>query len=508
MVQPRHLRLSADHLWPLIALISFGCLAALIPVDQVDFWWHMALGRDIVRLGGVPTTSSHSWALAPNTPFIYGSWLSELLLYGLYLLGGLPLIILTRNLLLLAAYALVGLEAWRRSGSWRLAALAIGGAGLMALNNVSVRPQMFAWLLFAATLLLLGLFREGRLGRRGVLVVPLLVALWVNLHGTFALGLGVVGITAGGETLNYLLGRTGRMTRRNLAWLWLVTALSILAIICNPRGLGIIEFVKNLVGHPAAQQFGGEWQRPDLLSFPGSLVPLTLLVVVLGWARRPQRFDLVDLGLILAFGWLAFDAIRNVIWFGMLAWPIAVGPLAGTTPRMSSKRQGLPLFNYAIALLLCIPLVMVQPPFKAALALGPAFTGLGSTVPDGIYIGGGTPVKAVEWLRQHSLPANARLFHDMRYGSYLIWALPERRVFVDGRIELYPYELWLRYRRIVNGEDALAELGELRATHALLSRDGQSELISLLSNAASTWRQIYADEITVIFERVSPGGAE
>lgn len=508
MAQPRHFALRTDHLWPLATLICFGCLAALIPIDQVDFWWHVAVGRDIVRLGGVPVTSSHSWALTPNTPFIYGSWLSELLLYGLYRLGGLPLIVLTRNLLLLTAYAVVGLEARRRSGSWRLAALAIGCAGLMALNNVSVRPQIFAWPLFTVTLLLIGLFRAGRLSGRGLLVVPLLMALWVNLHGTFVLGLGILGITAGGETLHYLLGRSDRLSRRHLAWLWLVTALSMLSILCNPRGLGIIEFVKNLVGHPAAQQFGGEWQPPDLLSFPGVLIPLTMLVALLGWIRRPQRFELVDLGLLLAFGWLGISAVRNVIWFGMVAWPIAVGVLGSSKQRPISRRQGVPRFNYGIALLLTVPLVMVQPPFKRGLALGPAFTGLGPRVQDGIYISAETPVEAVDWLRRQHLPVDTRLFHDMRYGSYLIWALPELRVFVDGRIELYPYDLWLRYRQIVEGEDALVELDKLGATHALLSRDGQPELNSLLSAERSGWRQLYADEIALVFERTSPGGSQ
>lgn len=504
----RQFTLGTQHLWPLIVLVAFGCLAALIPIDQVDFWWHMAIGRDIVANRSIPVVSNHSWALPANTPFIYGSWLSELLLYWLQVVGGIPLIVLARNVLLLVAYGLVGLEARRRSGSWGWAALAIGCAALMALNNVSVRPQMFAWVLFALTILVVGAYRSGQLAPRWLVAVPLLMIAWTNLHGTFALGLGFLGLAAGGETLARLVRRTQPVTAPRLLWLWLTTIASILAIFCNPRGIAIIDFVKNLVGHPAAQQFGGEWQPPDLLSFPGMLIPLTLLLAVLGWLRRPKHFDIVDALVLLAFGWLAISSIRNVIWFGMIAWPIAVGLLASHKPRAVRNRAQLPIFNYGIAAGLCVPLLMVQPPLKATLALGPAFSGMGAAIPDGIYIGAGTPVRAVEWLREQQLPTDTRLFHDMVYGSYLIWALPDVPVFVDGRIELYPYELWLRYREIDRGENALAGLAELQATHALLSRAGQAKLIDLLAAPGSGWREAYSDNIAVVFERIPQSGVK
>lgn len=507
MHQRRHSIISTDHLWPLAALVMVGCLGCLIPVDQVDFWWHVALGRDIARLGAVPTTASQSWALPAGTPFTYGSWLAELALYGLHTLGGLPLIVLVRNLLLLSALGLVGVEARRRSGSWRIGALAIGGAGLMALNNISVRPQMFAWVLLTLTALVVGAYRKRQVGPRWLLLVPLLIALWVNLHGTFTLGLGIVGLAAVGETLTAMLRRPQRLTPREIGWLWGMTGLALGATLLNPRGIGIVGFVGALVSDPVVRQFVGEWQRPDLLSFPGIFVPLTLVLAGLGWLRSPRRFDLTDAGLLLAFGWLAASSMRNVIWFGMLAWPIAAGLLARDPGRVPRSRRQLPLVNYSLAAALLVPLVLVQPPLKAALALGPPFTGLGPEVADGIYISAGTPVRAVAWLKAHPLPPGARLFHDMEYGSYLMWALPEQQVFVDGRIELYPYATWLRYRQIVAGEGSLPELQALGATHALLSRGGQRDLLGLMAAPGSGWHAIYSDDVAVVYARSGAGGA-
>ncbi len=51
-----------------------------------------------------------------------------------------------------------------------------------------------------------------------------------------------------------------------------------------------------------------------------------------------------------------------------------------------------------------------------------------------------TPVSAAEYLRGNP---GGKLFNDMGYGSYLIWAVPEQKVFMDPRIELYPLQQWL-----------------------------------------------------------------
>jgi len=504
MQQRHHIALAPKYVWPFNILLAFGIIGALTTIDPVDFWWHLAIGRDITHTGSIPLVTNHSWILPPNTPFIYGSWLSEWLFYQLYQVGGLPLIVLARNLLLLTAYALVAVEAWQRSNSGGRTALAIGGAGLMTLNNLTVRPQMFAWVCFALWMLLLGQYRRGQLHPRLIICLPLLMVIWVNLHGTFAIGLGLLAIILVGETLTYMLGRPTQMERQRLGWFWLAGVFSVIAVVANPRGPLIVQFVINLAGHPAARQFVTEWQPPDLLAFPGIFVLLALVLATLGLARSPQRFDLTDTAVVLAMSWLAMSSIRNLIWFGMVVWPIAVGLLSSRqqilTTRTRTKRQ--PLLGYAGAFTLTILFLIVQPPFKAALALPAPFGGLGAHVPHGALLGASTPVQAVAWLANHSMPAHTRLFHEMRYGSYLIWALPQVRVYTDGRIELYSLEQWLQYRSISNGENAVEQLAQIDATHALLSQASQSELIQQLRRPDSGWRELYIDDQAVIFERI------
>jgi hypothetical protein len=397
---------------------------------------------------------------------------------------------------------------------------------------------MFSWLLFAATWTLLSRFRaeKGEAGAEGwgsgeeadprsptadprsLLLVPLLMCAWVNLHGAFAVGLGLIGVTVAGETIKLLVSSrlpVGRaLSRRRLAWLWLTGALSGAALLVNPRGLEVIGYVGRLVGNPAVRQLVIEWQPADLLQFPGVLILFALALAAYLWLRRPGRFDLTDALLLLSFAWLAWSGQRNVIWFGMVAWPIVAGLLARParatrrsmlSPRAGSARAHPPLLSYGLLLGVSLPLLIVQPPFKAALDLPPVFAGLGRSVPEGSLIERSTPVAAVQWLQQHPLPSDARLFHDMGYGSYLMWALPGVRVYIDPRIELYPLAVWQRYQRIARAENAHAELDDLQATHALLSRQDQPELITELAATGSGWTERYADERAVFFERTTQG---
>ena len=204
-------------LWLLAGLAAFGFVVALVPLPPNDFWWHLRIGALIVAERRLPAANMFGWTLPAEAPFTYGAWLGEVLLYLLYRAGGLPLVIFVRNGLALLAFGLVGLEARRRSGSWRLAALATALAAGMALNNLIVRPQIWSWLPFLAFYLLLTRYREGRLSPRWLFVLPPLMAFWVNAHGAFVLGpvlLGLIGLGVGMERL----GDAGPAPRRWGPW--------------------------------------------------------------------------------------------------------------------------------------------------------------------------------------------------------------------------------------------------------------------------------------------------
>src|SRR5262249_43046930 len=127
----------------------------------------------------------------PGQPFIDCNWGWQVVFYELYRLGGLPVVQAANCLVLVVLMALlVGLCRWR-GGS----ALAAGGVGVLTFlglwqQAVLIRPQTTSFLLFVVLYVLL----EGAQRRRWLLgLAPLVLAAWVNCHGGFPVGLGLVG---------------------------------------------------------------------------------------------------------------------------------------------------------------------------------------------------------------------------------------------------------------------------------------------------------------------------
>jgi hypothetical protein len=144
-------------------------------------------------------------------------------------------VIFARTLMALITFWLVGWEARRRSGSWRIAALVTTPACIITLNNLIVRPQNWSWLPFMAFYILLSRFADLQLHKRWLLGLPVIMVFWVNAHGAFILGLAMVGIFLLGETLRTLLKQPGQLPMRSIGSLAGISLLTGLATVVSPR---------------------------------------------------------------------------------------------------------------------------------------------------------------------------------------------------------------------------------------------------------------------------------
>jgi hypothetical protein len=500
---------SIEHLWMLLPLALFGAFLALTPTQPHDFWWHLRVGQ-LVAEQGVPRTNLFAWTRPADAPFVYAAWLADWLFYQAYAAFGLQGPVLLRNLLGLVGFGLVAAEARRRSGSWRLAGLAVLLAGAASINNLTTRPQNVAWVLFAAALLLLGAYAASQVSPRALLLLPPLVALWVNAHGSFVLCLALLALYALGETLRYLLRQEGALSVRRLGWLYLACAASLLVTLANPIGPQIFGYVLKLLTDPPSQSLVNEWQPPTTRTLAGALFFGTVLVLVGALAAGRRRPTLTDALLLCAFLWLAFSGMRYVVWFVMLAMPVVAQCLAGQ-PRVArrasanapfSARRPLspaePWFAGLVALFLGAGVLAVQPPFKASLGLPAAYRAAFADLPGAPQLySADTPVGAAEYLRR---TPGGRLFNDMAYGSYLIWAVPDQPVFVDPRVELFPLALWQDYQAIGEARGYNGLLARYGADRVLLSRRAQPLLAGALADDAG-WRLEYQDAQSQIYRR-------
>lgn len=503
--KPSHIRI--EHLWVLALLASAFTLVSLSPVPPHDFWWHVRIGEQIVQQRAIPTTDVFSFT-SYGQPMFYQSWLSEVALYGLLRTGGLPLAIFVQALLIAAAYGgLFWLCRQGSGGSYRLAAFCTLWALFAASNNWAIRPQSFSFLPFLLFLWVLRGFIRGQ--RRPLWLLPVLMALWVNLHGAFILGAIMALLVLLGSLLDRHLPLRRDSGPPALKPLAAATLATLPAMLLNLRGAGVIGYVINLLTNPPSQQLIMEWRQPDIHGFQGRLFYALLLVCVIAFATSRRRLRWADLLLFAAFAWMGLTSTRYVIWFGLVAAPLLAESLAAQNRPISERwarfkqgrlgqmlfvgqEGGYPGFTVLIITLIVLEVLVALPWNKERLPLPPSVASL--TTSD-------TPVAATQYLLEHDLPGP--LFHDMGYGSYLIWAAwPRIQVFSDPRVELYPLDLWLDYAAISSARHDYAALLQRYGIRTLmLDQVNQAALIEAVGESGSGWQSLYDDGRTVILRR-------
>lgn len=510
-----------EHLYPLLALSFFGFVISLTPIPPNDFWWHVKAGEIVAEEGRIPDTNLWAWTLPRDQPFVYGGWLGQLLLYLSFSAGGVPLVVFLRNALALTMLALVAWEARRRSGSWRLATLATTLAGFMALGNVTVRPQMWAWLPFMLMLLILARYSAGVLRPTWLLALPILMALWVNLHGSFVLGIGLVGAYLAGELLPRVVDGAEALEWGRIRSLALAALATLLATLANPFGLGIFRHAEMLLTDEPGRKLGLEWQPPaptDLGNGTFYASILLLIVVLAATRKRPSASDLLVLCSLL---WLAWSGQRYVIWFGLMAAPVIIGCLSGipiqlplrpgpganaSAPASLSSwghrsngvtAGGVPALNASLAALLLVPIAISQPWFVREAPIPDVYHSRMLSAPAPPMLSTDTPIGAAEHIKRNP---GGRLFNDLGDSSYLIWAVPEQGVFIDTRFAPYSLKIFEDHLAITEARRWEELLNQYGADRILLSLRHQPRLAEALTGSRN-WTREYADPRNEVWTR-------
>ncbi len=472
---------SLNFLWLSLALFIVLCLAFLLPIEPHDYWLYLRIGQDTLRLGAVPRydtlTFTHS-----GQPVFYQAWLAALLFWLTYAAGGLTLTFLLRGLLLALTYTLLWQGMRQQGAGPRLASLLLLLAALTGSNNWSLRPQIFAYPLFVATLWLLWNWQQGK--ERMLWLLPGLGALWANLHGSFVLLFLLAGMA-------WLLGEG----KRTSLLLWMV--LTLLATLINPRGIDVFGYVVGMLRSPADQLFSAEWRPPLNEGWQMNLFFAWLLLFMPLVAFSPRRLSRLEWGWFLAFGWLALSGLRYVIWFLNLLAVLTAALLADFDQRWFDRppAQIRPRLNLVTgSLLLLLPLSLLPGLRQAWWPAAPAPYSLTNT-----------PVAAVRWLAEHpDLPGP--LWSGYVFGSYLSFALPSRPVWIDTRFYLYPPSQWQRYQSIARAEyNWETLLAEEKVNLLMISVVNEPRLLEAVS-ASSHWCPQYRDAYAAIYLRCPGGG--
>lgn len=425
-----------------LAAVAF--MLALTPVRDVDLFWHLAVGRHTAEVG-LPRTNFWSYT-APEHPFAATSWLFDLAAYGLERSSGIKGLHLATATLVAVAFVLCFWLA-RVRGAGRTIALALVFAAVAASQTrFAPRPHVASYFFLVVELALLHhVLVTRRWWPLGIL--PLLVALWSNVHAGAVFGAAIAGCFAAGAWIDSRLRREHAPDARVRRWAVVCAAVSVFALMANPHGPELIRYaVFHLAEVDRVVQLA-EFETPALTRYGAFWVLLAIIVAagVIG-RRRLTAYELLASALF-AVG--AVMAARLVPKFLLVAVPSAAAALE---PAVASLAQRIrrPLVSSATT--------MVLPALSLVGALGLAPEPLLYFV---TRIGVGTdPYRVAERAAAvvGNLGVTGRCFASWDLSGYIEWAFPDSPVHIDPRVRAYPSEIFAELERADESQEAFDEM--------------------------------------------------
>jgi hypothetical protein len=449
-----------------------------------DMWWHLKTGEVIWTTHTIPTTDLFSYTTNHHA-WIPHEWLSQVLIYGAYRLGGysglmLWLCFFTASLLI-AGYILCSLY----SGNSKTALLGALTIWLFGTIGFAVRPQMIGYLLLIFELLLLHLGQTR--DRRWFLGLPPLFAIWINCHGSFFFGIALAALFLFSSYFDFQIGSLVATSwdspRRRTMTLALI--LSVAALFLNPVGVKMILYPLNTM-LDMAMRFSpiSEFQPLQFSDgrsflFLGVLGSIFLLVILRGAELLWRELLILTVGT-----WFAASHVRMLFIFGILAAPVLSRLISTSWDRYDAERDR----PFANAVLMAVSLFVVFLAF-------PKQKNLETQVEDR------SPVRAVEFVKANHL--SGPMLNDWDFGGYLIWAAPEHPVFIDGRGDIFEWagvvDQFGKWAQLQSDPNTL--LNKYGISFCVLSRD--SPMIVVL-RLLPGWKEAYSDNVSAIFVRSAP----
>jgi len=453
--------MTASRLAPLYVAAAAFAIAVSLPGGDPDTYWHLASGKWMVEHGQLLRADVFS-STVNGAPYSVGEWLGELVIYGAYLLGGWAGIALLRATLIgVGAFFVTKVALRAAPAPFALAVTALA----LALSEITWtdRPQLFTFALFPLLLELLMAARAGR--TRLLVVVPPLILVWTNLHGGYALGLALVAIFAADAVL----------TRRSAMPFAAAAVLALAASFVDPGSLGLGAAAAHATSPP---RFIVEEAPPDVLRPAGFVFALFgLVTLALALARGGTLLDAL---LLVPLFWLGLSAQRHMPYFALAATPYIAGGVSElwwrwrpgsrfALPRPVVVGLGAGLVAMVAASIATAPFAPIETQYPTAARAGLAGT-------------------------------SGNLLNEYDWGGYLIWRVPERPVFIDGRLFLFLPDVLTDYEEMVFMRPGWRDQLDRHAITQVLLRPDRP-LVAALRDLG--WTVVSEDKTALLMQRPS-----
>ena len=439
-----------------------------------DFGWHLRTGQLILERG-VPKVDWYSYTM-PNFPWIDHEWLSDVFIYKIYSLFGFQFLLAVFLVIFtLAFFILIRRELF----FYFLLPVVLGY--LASISFLGIRPQLWTVFFVAILLFILNKFSENP-STRLIYLCPVLFLIWANLHGGFIIGLLFIFLYLALEVFK----KTGLFRKiisskifsgqnyreasyKKIKALLALFVISIIFTFINPYGPGLYKSVDFMsAGDFFLKSHISEWM--PLFSTGFQIFPVLYLGFFLGlMVIFYKKVEFNNLALSLAFLFFAVSSQRNLLIFIVLTVPI----FAEMSFYFKDKcdQQKIRIFFEPFQKLAVILII-------SELFLFGFYPYLKSNIEAKNY--NSYPAKAADFIKK--IPLSENLLNEYNWGGYLIWKLPERKVFIDGRMPSWRANgqfAFGDYIKIMGAQDGVEGLlAKYNVKIALLSKNEKDKAVN------------------------------
>lgn len=464
------------------AYLYFGAPALFRDPDTP---WHLAIGDLLLAQGALPATDPWSFA-SGGQPWYIISWMWDIVLALVHRAFDLQGVFMFTVMLISAVIALMAYSLMQRErvGTDALIlTLFLAAFGFVEFS--SARPHVIGYICILVTHLLL--HRSRASDGKGLWLLPLLMVLWVNNHGSFLAGFTLLGA----------YGLEALITRR-FAWfkrLFVIGLLCLPALLVNPYGIHMYDAVMRTLDS-VVTQYLYEWM-PFVFSNSLGISAWFLVFVLMGSVREPS-VPIADK--IISVLWLLamLFSMRSAAIFILVSAPMMAISLQRFVEQMASIRTVRPDVGLALqrpGMRLRMALLAIMLSIAGSFMVG-GLRGEAAIMPEK------DSGAAIAWLKEHA--AGKRVLNSYDYGGRLIFetqgSVP---VFADGRAgTAYSEEVLaeaITFAQLQKGWETIAV--KYRADYMLV--DSASRFAEAYADGQyrNAWKEAYRDKVAAIYKR-------
>ena len=480
----------------LFIAIFWGILASgprILNFDG-DLPRHILTGNVILQTHRVPTTDIFSFRTV-GFPSLPHEWLSEVIFASIYDWLGLDGIVLLTALVIMLTWGIVYRRIIQQSNSFFSSIIFIILGVAASQIHVLPRPHIFTYLLTAIWVTLLESINKNK--TRSWWTLPLVMLIWVNMHGMFVVGVFILVIYLIGDLLDH--PSIGWFKNQKTKSLWLGGGLSFTTTLLSPSGPKIWEAIASLGSNAYITSKVSEYQSANFHLPETWPFILILMLTILGFARSTGKISWIEILLTISFTGLALYTSRMIPLFAIVVTPIAAKAVTDWVRyeyhqsrlfiveenifKLNSDSNGL-VWIFAIILIAAMLL-------RSGRTIDPQ--GRGNVFDKNFF-----PIAAVSWLDTH--PQKGHMFNEFDWGGYLLLNLwPHQQIFMDGFTHIYGEVLTREYQQVISLETGWEEILKKYDVNWVIIRVNTA-LAKKLS-VSPEWIKEYEDQTAVIFVR-------